>query len=72
MADDKTNAVPDVSPTGRPVLPQWLVIVLVVLASVAAVIVAIPGMPPVAVAIAGVVSALAAALGVASPGIRAP
>lgn len=58
------------SPTGTPVMNQYVVIVLTILAAVAGVLMSIPGMPVVVTSISGVVLAICAALGIASPGIR--
>lgn len=69
-ATPETEVKPVVSPTGKPVMPQWLTIAMTVLAALAAVVPMIPGVPPVVSAIAASVAAIAAALGIASPGIR--
>lgn len=61
---------PTVSPTGKPVLPQWLVIVLTVLAAAAGVAVVIPGVPAWVPAVGAGVTAVTAAFGIASPGLR--
>lgn len=72
---DPTVPVPVVvSPTGKPVLGQALVIGGTVLSIIAGGIIALStagiGLPAWAIAVAGVMSAIAGALGVASPGIR--
>lgn len=70
MADEQTNEVKDISPTGKPVFPQAVVVILTILAAVAGVLVVVPGMPPVVVSISTALVAICAALGIASPGIR--
>lgn len=70
MSDDTNNTVPAVSPTGKPVLPQWLVLAATVLVAVAGALMAMPGLPPIVSAICGIVLAVGVALGLASPGLR--
>ena len=63
-----------VSPTGKPIMPGWLVTVATALVAVAGTALALPSMgvtlPPAAIAAASVVLAVGTALGIASPGIR--
>lgn len=70
----EATQVKSISPTGKPVLPQALVITLTVLAvlagGVAAVGTAGVAIPPVVVGIAAVISSLCAAFGIVSPGAR--
>lgn len=72
MSDPVTpdTEVKPAAPAVKPVLPQALVIVLTLLASIAAAVPFIPGMPAVASAIASAVVAIAAAFGIASPGLQ--
>lgn len=72
MSDPVTEdtKTPVVITHGAPVVPQWLTIVMTVLAALSAVVPMIPGMPPVVSAIAAAVASIAAAFGIASPGIR--
>lgn len=72
---DPTQTVPVVvSPTGKPVIGQWLVIGGTLLSVLAGGIIALSaagiGIPAWALAVAGVMSSIAGALGIASPGIR--
>jgi hypothetical protein len=72
-ATPETNPVP-ISPTGKPVMPQVVTVILTVLAVLAGGVAAVGSagvaLPPVVVGIAASVSALCAAFGIASPGIR--
>lgn len=71
MADEKENEVKDVSPTGKPVLPQWAVITLTVAVLALPAVALIPGpQQPVLAVVAGVVGAIGAAFGIVSPGLR--
>ena len=71
---EQVNPAPSegTKPAAGAVLPQPLILGLTVLVGVAAIVVAIPGLPPVVHTIAISVIAVGAALGVASPGIRRP
>lgn len=57
-------------PAAGAIIPQWAVVTLTVLSVLAGIVLSIPSLPPLAHQIAGAVVALAAALGIASPGIR--
>lgn len=71
MADQDQNKVENVSPTGKPVLPQWAVISLTVAVLALPAIALIPGpQQPVIAVVAGVVGAIGAAFGIVSPGLR--
>lgn len=86
MADEKVipATIPDnarlsvannpVSPTGAPVIPQWLTIGATVLVGLAGFVLTLPAMgialPTVVLSIAGSIVALGTALGIASPGVR--
>jgi hypothetical protein len=74
MADENANDVKDiapVSPTGKPVVPQWAVITLTVAVLVLPAVALIPGpQQPVIAVIAGVVASIGAAFGIVSPGLR--
>lgn len=71
MADEKENSVPVVSPTGKPVLNQTLVIVGTVLGAIAVTLPALPVAWPAWVpVICSSVVGLLGILGIASPGIR--
>ena len=72
VATPETDVDPaaPVSPTGKPVIPQWAVIALTVLVALAAAVPLIPGLPPVVAVIAGVVASIGAIFGIVSPGVR--
>lgn len=78
MADNKDNNIPVVNsntpeflkPAAGSILPQWAIIALTVLVGIAAIVMVIPGLPPVVTAIAGGVTGIGAMFGIASPGIR--
>ena len=63
-----------VSPTGTPVMPQWLVIAGGLGAGVAGLILGLPtfgvSLPPAIMGICSAFVALGAAFGIASPGVR--
>lgn len=69
---DKLN----VSPTGTPVLGQWIAKIGVIVVILAGAVLALPtagvALPPIVVTIATVVATLGGALGIASPGVRKP
>lgn len=68
MSNETPPVVPP--PAAGAIIPQWAVITLTVLSVVAGIVLTIPSLPPVAHQVAAGVVALAAALGIASPGIR--
>ena len=71
MADEKENSVPVVSPTGKPVVSQTLVIIGTVLGAIAVTLPALPVTWPAWVpVVCSTVISLLALLGIASPGIR--
>lgn len=71
MSDENNNNVPVVSPTGKPVLNQTLVIVGTILGAIAVTLPALPVAWPAWVpAICSAVLGILSVLGIASPGIR--
>ena len=68
MSSETPVVIPQ--PAAGAVIPQWAVVTLTILSVVAGIALSIPSLPPLAHQIAGAVVALAAALGIASPGIR--
>lgn len=61
---------PNISPNGKPVLPQWAVISLMVLSGLAPIVAFIPGAPLGLILVAAAISSVSATLGIASPGLR--
>lgn len=71
MSDNQPSPVVP-PPAAGAILPQWAVISLTVLSVLAGIAISIPSLPPVVHQVAAAIVALAAALGIASPGIRRP
>lgn len=71
VSDEKNNDVPVVSPTGKPVVNQTLVIIGTILGAVAVTLPALPvAWPGWVPAICSAVLGILSVLGIASPGLR--
>lgn len=71
MADEKNNDVPVVSPTGKPVLNQWLVVAGTIIGAIAVIVPTLPvTLPGWVGGVCTAVISILAVFGIASPGIR--